>query len=129
MTLRPRLATGLPLSQRAPLPREEMHPRMCRLTQLWVGGQGFLRQELAPSRQLPCCLYSLGCLEGVFSETRLPVSSILGNSGHEEAQGWCWNRSSFAQAHLCGVSFKIIQYTPSSCTAARNWSTSTGLLT
>src|SRR5215203_988 len=30
VALRPRLTTGLPLSQRAPLPLKEMHPRMCR---------------------------------------------------------------------------------------------------
>ena len=39
MALRPRLTTGLPLSQRAPLPLKEMHLHMYRLTQLWVGGQ------------------------------------------------------------------------------------------
>jgi len=26
-----------------------------------------------------CCSYSLGCLEGVFSETRIPEYGVLGN--------------------------------------------------
>src|SRR5215203_4059337 len=31
------------------------------------------------------CFYSLGCREGVYSETELPVFSVLGNSGMKRA--------------------------------------------
>src|SRR5215204_6749567 len=74
VALRPRLTTGLPLSQRAPLPLKEMHPHMYRLTQLWVGVKGCCGKGLR-LETLGCCryLYSPNCLEEVFSETRFPV--------------------------------------------------------
>jgi hypothetical protein len=40
------------------------------------------------SSRRPPHLYSTSCREGVFSETGLPLNSILGNSGHKKSQGF-----------------------------------------
>ena len=77
----------------------------------------------APALFVFCERYSPTCREGVFSETRLSASELLSETRD-------MNRpSSFARAHLSRVSFKTIQYIPSSRIAVRNWFSSTGLQT
>src|SRR5215204_3467388 len=86
VALRPRLTTGLPLSQRAPLPLEEMHPHMYRLTQRWVVGQGLLRPGFAlrDARVLPLPLFSGMCRRGVLGNLVSGSKVFPPTEGQEE---------------------------------------------
>jgi hypothetical protein len=70
-------------------------------------------EEIALAPQGASWLYSPSCREGLFSETRLPVSSILGNwaSGSSHSRKLSFRSCRFSETRLT-VRVKVVRQLP-----------------